>query len=87
MRKALTAILPLAAALTPFIAEALPLGCLPSPLPATPIPPTYSLEFHFFDDRALGTIWRQACTDGSGEVAVLIRLTGRRAGRLWGRPA
>ena len=63
------------ALMTPFTATALPATCLPSPLPATPIPPTFTLEMFFFSDHARGTIWRQACQDGSGQVAVLIRLT------------
>jgi hypothetical protein len=44
-------------------------------LPATPIEPTFLLDMRVFNHNALGTIWRQPCQDGSGDVAVLIRMT------------
>jgi hypothetical protein len=79
MTKSVLAALALTVILTmPFTtADALTPTCLPSPLPATPTLPTYSLDMYFrlFGDHAVGTIWRQPCEDGSGQVAVLIRLT------------
>ena len=70
MTKLVLAALVLTVVLTmPFTtADALTATCLPSPLPATPTPPTYSLDMYFrlFGDDAVGTIRRQPCEDGSG---------------------
>lgn len=57
-------------------AEALSPTCLSLPLPTAPLLPNYALDiFSSSNERAAATFWRQPCQDGSGEVAVLIRLT------------
>jgi hypothetical protein len=54
--------------------EAWPATCFQS-LPATPLAPSYTLDLLFYGDHARMQIWRQACQDGSGQTAVLGRLT------------
>jgi hypothetical protein len=75
MTKVLAALTFIVALTLPLFAEALPASCLPTPLPAIPIAPTFAINLLLFDSNTLATIWRQPCADGSGEVAVLLRLT------------
>jgi hypothetical protein len=56
-------------------AYAPPATCFSTPLPATPIAPTFTLDIFFVSDHARATIWRQNCQDGSGQAAILLRLT------------
>jgi hypothetical protein len=55
--------------------EALPSTCLTLPLPTVPLSPNFSLQLFSGEGHASATIWRQPCQDGSGQVAVLLRLT------------
>src|ERR1043165_9957741 len=58
-------------------AEALSSSCLPGPFPATPQAPTFGLDLTsvFGDAHAHLDLWRQPCTDGSGEAVALARIT------------
>jgi len=56
-------------------AEALSATCLTLPLPTVPLSPNFPLQLFNGDDHTAATIWRQPCQDGSGETAVLLRLT------------
>lgn len=56
-------------------AEALSATCLTLPLPTAPLSPNFPLQLFNGEDHASATIWRQPCQDGSGEIAVLLRLT------------
>jgi hypothetical protein len=49
--------------------------CLPGPLPANPRPPVFSGNAAWFDSRMRFEVWREPCTDGSGRVATLLRVT------------
>lgn len=51
--------------------EALSPTCLPGPLPMTPLPPVFTINRSGVEID----IWRQACTDGSGQTAALARIT------------
>jgi hypothetical protein len=69
----------LVALVLPVAAEALTAGCLPNPLPTTPVPPVVAENVSWGfgsspDDHLLFEIWRQSCLDNSG-VAVLLRVS------------
>jgi hypothetical protein len=50
-------------------------GCLPSPLPAVPVEPVFTLDTVASDgDMAHLDIWRHTCLDATGSV-VLVRVT------------
>lgn len=64
----------LAVALSGTAAAAPYTGCLPFPLPTTPQPPVFVLPLHFFTEHGSAQLWRQACEDGSGNMALLMRV-------------
>ena len=49
--------------------------CLPGPLPTNPRPPVYSGNAAWFQDQMRFEVWREPCTDGSGRVATLLKVT------------
>lgn len=55
--------------------EALPTTCFVPPLPAIVQAPTFTMDVFFAGERGRLDVWRQACQDGSGELAVLVRVT------------
>lgn len=59
----------------PMPASALSVTCLPNPLPSTPAPPVYSMELFLSSEHSHLDLWRQPCQDGSGQTAVLIRVS------------
>jgi hypothetical protein len=57
-------------------------ACLGDPFPTTPTPPTFTVDvadaatgLPLSPDRFRIELWREACTDGSGNLAVLARIT------------
>lgn len=56
-------------------AGALSPSCQPNVFQATPQPPIIQQVVPFLLERTLLELWRQPCTDGSGETAVLLRAT------------
>ena len=55
--------------------EALPSTCFVPPLPAIVQSPSFTMEVFFAGEHGRLDVWRQACQDGSGELAVLVRVT------------
>jgi hypothetical protein len=60
-------------AVTPVTA-AVPATCFPA-LPAVPGSPLFTLTGEVLAQRIRLDVWRQACVDGSGDVAVLVQAT------------
>src|SRR5688572_4153420 len=56
MMKVLAALALVVALTLPVPADALPASCLPTPLPATPIGPTFAIDLLFGEDNTLATI-------------------------------
>ena len=56
-------------------ADALPSTCFVPPLPAIVQSPTFTMDVFFGGEHGRLDVWRQACQDGSGELAVLVRVT------------
>lgn len=51
-------------------------ACISSPLPTSPVPPSYKLDAIWSDrsnERAVATIWRQPCKNDPNKAAVLLR--------------
>jgi hypothetical protein len=79
MRRALIALILGLTVCSPAVAQEGPLRvpttCLPTPLPSQPVAPVYA----FTVVRVLAHVglefWRQACADGSGQTALLVRAT------------
>lgn len=59
----------------PASTEALPSTCFVPPLPAIVQSPTFTMDIFFAGEHGRLDVWRQACQDGSGELAVLGRVT------------
>jgi len=55
--------------------QALPSTCFVPPLPALVQAPSFTMDVFFGGEHGRLDIWRQACQDGSGELAVLVRVT------------
>jgi hypothetical protein len=49
--------------------------CLPGPLPTNPRPPVFSGNAAWVDSQMRFEVWREPCTDGSGRMATLLRVT------------
>lgn len=57
-------------------AEAISEACLPGGFPDTPTPPVFAANARFTtSDEFRVDVWRVLCQDGSGEVALLVRVT------------
>jgi hypothetical protein len=64
------------ALLAPRVAHAIPATCLPPPLTDIPQPPVFTMDLVApSSEHGRLDVWRQACEDGSGEMAVLARVT------------
>lgn len=79
LRVGLLAISSLAVLVTPRAVLSLPPAtCIPQPLPATPLQPTFTmnvLEGGSVPEASSLVLWRQPCQDGSGQTAVLVRIS------------
>jgi hypothetical protein len=53
---------------------AVPATCFPA-LPAVAGAPLFTMDLDFFSQQLRLDLWRQPCTDGSGQVAVLVQAT------------
>jgi hypothetical protein len=60
----------------PLAALAVSTSCLPFPLPTSPQSPIVTMNIDpLASEHGQAQIWRQACEDGSGDMAVLMRIT------------
>lgn len=76
MRYTTTGLLLLALLLgAPDPARALPATCIPLPFPTTPAGTVFTLSIFFGSGQGKLELWRQACQDGSGQTAMLVRAT------------
>jgi hypothetical protein len=75
MRLLLSILAALSISLAVSSASALSVTCLPPALPATPIPPVFTLDVVSFSGQAHIDLRRQPNVDGSGQTAVLLRVT------------
>lgn len=49
--------------------------CLPGPLPTNPRPPVFSGNAAWSQSQMRFEVWREPCTNGSGRMATLLRVT------------
>jgi hypothetical protein len=77
MARSIVLLLTLAVLLPGLVPEsrALTPSCLPGGFPATPTPPVVSATGYYLDGAFYVDVWRVPCQDGSGEVALLLRVT------------